>query len=198
MTGQEHGDKTGRRRHYDFTADPRYPSDFVGYSVSVLDELLERTVDQISDLPAEALAFQSQGVWFCLGWLPLHLAASEYYQINRLHKALTGGEVEPEPELTDRLAIGKLQSSGTVPEELHDAELLIDTMRRVRDQVTKPICESISDPDATLPGKRRLTTPRNVLMHLFWHWTYHSGHIGLMRLEWGSDYEWTMAEAPAT
>jgi hypothetical protein len=25
---------------------------------------------------------------------------------------------------------------------------------------------------------------------LAWHWTYHSGQIGLLRLLWGSDYQW--------
>ena len=35
-------------------------------------------------------------------------------------------------------------------------------------------------------------TVRGVLMHLVWHWTYHSGQVGLLRRLWGhARYKWT-------
>jgi uncharacterized damage-inducible protein DinB len=35
-------------------------------------------------------------------------------------------------------------------------------------------------------------TVRGVLMHLVWHWTYHSGQVGLLRRLWGQGrYKWT-------
>jgi uncharacterized damage-inducible protein DinB len=198
MTGEELGDKVGRPRRYDFTAESQYPSEVIGYSVSVLDELLERVVDQIDDLPPEAFAYRHEAVWFPLGWLPLHLAVSEYNQVRRMAAGIGVSAPEADRELDDRLAIGSIRSSGTVPEELHNAELLIRAMRRARGEITKPICREISDAHVPVSGAEVLSTPQSVLMHLFWHWTYHSGHIGLMRLEWGSDYEWKLAQTPAT
>jgi hypothetical protein len=32
---------------------------------------------------------------------------------------------------------------------------------------------------------------RDVLGHLIWHWSYHSGHIGAVTLELGYEYHWT-------
>jgi hypothetical protein len=67
---------------------------------------------------------------------------------------------------------------------------LIAVCRRVRDDVTLPYLKGVQDIDEARMGDG--TTVRGVLMHLTWHWIYHSGHIGLVRLEWGSDYTWTI------
>ena len=198
MTGNELGDKRGRPRRYDFAPDADCRNEFMAYSISALDELLERVVDQIEDLPGEAFAFCGEGVWFSLGWLPLHLAVSELNQTNKMARGLGKDTLELDPSFHARLRYGDLHADGSVPEELWDAGLMIDAMRRVRREVTVPFCKTISDPDQTLRGEDSLTSPRNVIMHQMWHWSFHSGHIGLLRLEWGSDYEWTMAPAPAT
>ena len=198
MTGAELGDKRGRPRRYDFKAPEGFASEAIGYSVSVLDELSERVIDQIDDLPPEAFAYRHPNVWFCLGWLPLHAARSELSQIQKLARRLTGTSLEVDDDLSAILAHGALDADGSVPAELQDAVVMVDAMRRVRTEITTPFCRTISDPNATLEGAETLSTPQNVLAHLFWHWTYHSGHIGLMRLEWGSDYEWVMASAPVT
>lgn len=198
MTGKDIGDKRGRARRYDFTAAPEFRHPLIGFAVAALDELLERVVDQVDDLPPEAFRYVSPGGWFCLGWLPLHLAVSEYNVIRKMAARLGQEPVSAGAELETLLRYGALQSDGTTPENLKDARLLVDTMRTVRSEVTLPVCRTIRDPEETLPDAERLSTPRNVLMHLLWHWTYHSGHIGLMRLEWGSDYEWVMAPPPQT
>ena len=198
MTGTELGDKRGRPRRYDFTADPAYGSEFVGYTLAALDELLERVVDQINDLPHEALAFTSPHVWFPLGWLPLHLAASEHRLMEKVAEAVRGEALHIDPDLARALEGGYLESHGSIPSRLMHADALTDIMRQVRKDVTKPVCRDIEDANARIPEATALSTPRSVLMHLLWHWTYHSGHIGLLRLEWGSDYEWIMAPAPQT
>ena len=196
MTGKELGDKKGRPRRYDFVGAEGYSDAFAAYAVPVLDELLQRVVDQVDDLPSQAFAFTSAGSWFCLGWLPLHLAVSEYRQMQRLAAALGLPVPELDRAVLSRIEYGGLETSGAVPAEILQAPLLIDAMRRVRNHVTVPLARAISDSSRPIENAEKLSTPQNVLMHLIWHWTYHSGHIGLMRLEWGSDYEWVMAPAP--
>jgi uncharacterized damage-inducible protein DinB len=64
---------------------------------------------------------------------------------------------------------------------------------RVRHEVTLPGLSRIQDLDACLPDDPRQMTVRGVLWHLIWHWTYHSGQVGLLRRLWGSRYKWTFA-----
>ncbi len=47
-------------------------------------------------------------------------------------------------------------------------------------------------PDADAKLMEDGSSTRGVLMHLCWHWVYHSGHIGLLSFEAGYDYEWTV------
>lgn len=196
MTGKELGDKRGRPRRYDFHAQDGYRDTFAAYAVSALQELMERVIDQIEDLPPEAFGYTAPSSWFCLGWLPLHLAVSEHSQMVRLAEGL---DLPPPPldkQTLSALKYGALETDGTVPAELNRAPLLIAAMRAVRNSVTVAVCRRIPDAQRRLKDAGKLSTAQSVLMHQFWHWSYHSGHIGLMRLEWGSDYQWVMAEAP--
>jgi uncharacterized damage-inducible protein DinB len=68
---------------------------------------------------------------------------------------------------------------------------LVTLCQRVRDEITFPALAVLEDIDAVMPNQNRPMTPRGVLMHLVWHWTYHSGQIGLLRESWGSGYNWT-------
>ncbi len=196
MTGKELGDKRGRPRRYDFQAEDGYSDPFAAYAVSALQELLARVIDQIEDLPPEAFGYTAPSSWFCLSWLPLHLAASEHSQMLRLARGLGLALPQLEPQTLSALEYGALEADGTVPAGLNHAPLLIEAMQAVRRTVTAPLCRQIPDAQRQLKDAGKLSTPQSVLMHQFWHWTYHSGHIGLMRLEWGSDYHWVMAEAP--
>jgi uncharacterized damage-inducible protein DinB len=69
---------------------------------------------------------------------------------------------------------------------------LIALCQRVSAEVTMPALSTLQDIDAEVPDARRPMTVRGVLMHLIWHWTYHSGQVGLLRRLWGeSRYRWT-------
>jgi len=48
----------------------------------------------------------------------------------------------------------------------------------------------VEDIDEVLEKEGVTFTVRGVMGQLAWHWTYHSGQIGLLRLLWGSDYQW--------
>ena len=67
---------------------------------------------------------------------------------------------------------------------------LIDLCRRVRRELTYPALQSLTDIDAPIDDGQRTMTARGVLLHLTWHWVYHSAHIGLLRDLVGSGYTW--------
>ena len=61
--------------------------------------------------------------------------------------------------------------------------------------IPPPALAVLEDIDAEIDGGSRPLTARGVLMHLVWHWTYHSGQVGLLRRQWGElRYQWTFAQ----
>ncbi|MDA3948167.1 MAG: hypothetical protein PF508_02985 [Spirochaeta sp.] len=54
---------------------------------------------------------------------------------------------------------------------------------------------AVSEPDSPLGEEFSFATPREALTHMQWHWTHHSGHTGLLRLQRGDDYVWTMKKS---
>jgi uncharacterized damage-inducible protein DinB len=169
-----------------------------------MGELIERTADQVQDLSREALRFRPEGVHFSIARLVLHMTGSEYGQMRNL-LPVTGppGEgahsiekTEPqlEPDILSRLDHGVIDSTAAMPEKLFDAGLLVQTMRDVHQGFTIPVCRRVPDPEVRLAEACRFETPRDLIAHMNWHWTYHSGQVGLLRLQWGDDYVWTLAE----
>ena len=71
----------------------------------------------------------------------------------------------------------------------------VDDYRRLyadlRSGLTLPVLRSIADIHAEKESKGILISPAGVMAHLAWHWSYHSGHIGLLRMSVGYDYSWT-------
>ncbi len=176
--------KKGRLRRYDIAPLEGFASPDVAYVAAMLDELRERVYDQVIDLPQPALDYVSGQTRLSVGRLMLHVAWAELGWINRLAHG-SGPQ-----ELESKLSAGALASFGEAPPVVGPAAALIALCRRVRDEVTLPYLRAAPDID-----ERRLedgSTVRGVLMHLCWHWTFHSGHIGLLSFEAGYDYEWTV------
>jgi hypothetical protein len=73
------------------------------------------------------------------------------------------------------------------------AARMVEMCRRIRRHFTVPALRNGPDLDAETGARKGPPTVRAGLMHLIWHWTYHSGHIGLIRQLWGSEYNWTFA-----
>jgi uncharacterized damage-inducible protein DinB len=178
--------KTGRPRRYDLTKPRGYANQNVALAAGALDELRERVIDQIADLPQEALSFVPQKSTLSIAVLVVHMVWAEMNWVRRI----TGFEV-PEEMVTRLDTGGRAVPAGelVVPEE--NADALIDLCRRVRDEVTYPALADLEKIDEVLAGTPHPMTPQGVLMHLIWHWTYHSGQIGLLRELWGAGYTWT-------
>ena len=177
--------KISRPRRYDLRPVAGFANQDVALAVAALDELLERALDQFDDLPQEALNFVQQGTPLTIGALVVHLAWAEAGWV----KALTGCVIPD--ELNAQLEPGSLVPEGEGITTTQPAAELAALCRRVRAEIGYPALATITDADAVTETPQYPMTPRGVLMHLIWHWTYHSAHIGLLRELWGSDYTWT-------
>jgi uncharacterized damage-inducible protein DinB len=176
--------KEGRLRRFDMKPDPGAADATIGYYIAVFDELSERVFDQISDLPAEALSFVPEGSYLSIGKLVLHQALDEAQMVARM----AGAQVPP--DLAEALGGADRKGLSVPLDPPPTAAELIAICRRVREEMTRPLLGPLTDPDAPVDVDHGPDTVRRMLMHLVWHWIYHSGHIGLTRLLWGSDYNW--------
>ncbi len=150
-----------------------------------LRELAERVYDQIVDLPGEALDFCPAETKLTIGRLTAHLAWAEATWVSRIT-----GEAIPR-ELLGGLDVGALTAFDQPPVPAGTAAELIGFCRRVQETFSGPILSRVEDIGRPLQAGGRTVNARGVVTQLQWHWTYHSGQIGLLRLLWGSDYTWT-------
>jgi uncharacterized damage-inducible protein DinB len=156
------------------------------YAVALLDELLERLFDLITDLPQAALDYAPQGTTNSIGVLVLHMAGVEARWIAR------STQVSIPPDL-EQLLGPRRDACGDLPPSAVSADQLIALCHRVRHEVTEPALSSLPGIDIEIPDERSQMTVRQVLMHLIWQWTYHSGQVGLLRRLWGARYQWSLA-----
>ncbi len=195
--GRQIAGKQGRGRVYPRTSGWDCPSREIDEQLALTGELVERVVDQVNDLPPEGLSFRPAGAYFSIAKLVLHLAESERRQLSRVARALSAvtaieSNEALEPRVNEALTHSHMLSDEAVPDEFLDGAFLGEVMRSVFHTVTVPVCQAISAPDSPLGEQSSFATPREALTHMQWHWTYHSGQIGLLRLQWGDDYVWTM------
>lgn len=176
--------KRGRPRLYEFKAPAEYRDERIGRLAAAIREMRLRVYDQIEDLPRDALNFVSVNSTLSIGRLVLHMAYSELSQLRKFSR------MEIPPDLQEALTDGALEAFERAPAPSPPAHTLHELCERVWSEVTVPYLADVED-----INQARLedgSTLEAMLMHLIWHWIYHSGHIGLIRLEWGSDYEWVL------
>jgi uncharacterized damage-inducible protein DinB len=177
--------KAGRPRRYDLRPVPGFVSDDAAYAVAALDELSARLCDMIGDLEQDALDYIPPGTTNSIAMLVVHMAWAEAGWISRV----AGTSVDP--ELETLLLPGKQGSGGELLVSSYSVAELTALCHRVRQEVTIPALAVLDGIDCVVPDERRPMTARGVLMHLIWHWTYHSGQVGLLRRQWGARYQWT-------
>jgi uncharacterized damage-inducible protein DinB len=182
----------GRPRRYNLEtgvegiADPN-----LGYAAALLTEAADRLIDVITGVSNEALLYKPTPETPCIARFVIHMAWAETAWLTRI------SPVDASKALSDALAPGNLsilqgKTMTPLPPEV-SAAYLVDLILQVRRDVTAPAVRTITDLDSQVldgPGPR---TPRQALAHLVWHWTYHSGQVGLLRLQSGSDYTWSFA-----
>ena len=179
--------RPSRPRQYVLSPVPAIAHPQAAYAAAAIDELRERLVYIIQDLPQEAMDFVPEGAGNTIAMLAVHMAWAEASWVAR-----ATGQAIP-ADLNEALQPGKQGPSGDLTAYSNDAASLIALCGRVRQEVTLPVLSKVQDLDARLEGDPQNMTVRAVLWHLIWHWTYHSGQVGLLRRLWGSRYKWTFA-----
>lgn len=180
--------RQGRPRKYDFAPLPGFKNRDAAYLAACLDELRERLIDTVKDLAPQALDFVPDNGGNSIATLCVHMASAEAGWVAKASGAELPADLKAAFEPGQHGGDGELQGK---PPGGSDAQALTALIRRVRDEVTIPIVSKLEDIDAERPSGRGPITIRGVLMHMVWHWTYHSGQAGLLRRLGGPRYQWT-------
>jgi uncharacterized damage-inducible protein DinB len=178
------GGRLGRPRRYSLQPPAGFANTELAHAVAQLQELAERVYDQIVDLPADALDYTAQDTPLSISMLVLHMAWAEAWWLRRI----TGLKIPD--SLNGEIQKGSLGNIGGPPPSGYAASTLIEICRSVQRDCSQPRLREIEDIDEVLEKEGVTFTVRGVMGQLAWHWTYHSGQIGLLRLLWGSDYQW--------
>ncbi len=176
--------KAGRPRRYALEPPAGFADIESAHQVAMLQELAERVYDQINDLPSEALDYTPGDTKLSIARLVLHLVWAETTWVRRI-----SGRQLPQA-LADRIQPGSLERFGEQPPAGYAAAELIDLCRQVQKGYSEQALRGVQDIDSVFRRDGRTYSVRGVMGQLAWHWTYHSGQIGLLRLLWGSDYQW--------
>jgi len=183
--------KQGRIRRYDLPAPAGFRSQELAALVATMQEMAERVYDQVDDLPREALEYSPGQTRLSIGRLVVHLAWAEAVWVPRL----VGKTADP--ALEKRLRAGSLERFAEPPGPSEQAGELIALCRRVQQEHSLPILRMIADLDTPIEWNGRRISVRGIVGQLTWHWIYHSGQIGLLRFECGSDYVWRSGDMVA-
>jgi uncharacterized damage-inducible protein DinB len=184
--------KQGRMRQYDLAPLPGFRNRELAALVATMQEMAERVYDQVDDLPREALDYTPGETRLSIGRLLVHLAWAEATWVPRLvGKAIA-------PELEKQVQGGSLELFSQAPAAAGEAAALIALCRSVQHQHSEPILRPIADLDAPIEWSGRRISVRGIVGQLTWHWIYHSGQIGLLRFECGSDYQWRSGDMVAS
>lgn len=178
--------RPGRPRRYDLKPPTGFARRDAARAFAALNELTLRLLDLIADLPPAALRFSPLRDGNTIGMLVLHMAVSEAHWIARV----TG---QPIPAaLAERLAPGLQTARGELKRVNPNRRALLRICCRVR-RLTRRRLAALTALDREVSAGRMRITARGVLAHLLWHWTYHTGQVGLLRRLCASRYKWTFS-----
>jgi uncharacterized damage-inducible protein DinB len=183
--------KAGRPRRYALEPPAGFVDIELAHQVAMLRELAERVCDQISDLPEEALDYTPGDTKLSISRLVLHLLWAETTWVRRI------SGLELPQTLADSIQPGGLEQFGEQPPTGYTAAGLIDLCRTTQNSYSEQALREVRDIDSVRKSDGSTYSVRGVMGQLVWHWTYHSGQIGLLRLLWGSDYQWRSEEIVA-
>ena len=175
--------KQGRPRRFDFGVPGDASGQELSFLLGFLDELVVRVEDQVVHLPASALNFTGPNSTLSIGRLILHLISAD---LTMLGKAVPG---VAEPEYQARLGKVSAQDFASEPGDLWFAPEILTAHAAFRRTHFLAQCRGTDFLDRTV-DHIACRTNRELLAHVAWHWSYHSGQIGLIAMEAGFDYVW--------
>jgi uncharacterized damage-inducible protein DinB len=180
-----HTPKSGRPRRYDLRPDADIANPEVAQVLAALDELSARLFDLTADLPQQVLDFVPAGATNSIAMLVVHMAWAEAHWVTLATQTPIPNDLRP------LLSAGKQGPSGELSPFSGSAAELLALCKDVRERVTKPALTPLQDVDVMILDSTHAMMVRGVLLHVLWHWTYHSGQVGLLRRLAGARYQWT-------
>jgi uncharacterized damage-inducible protein DinB len=177
--------KKGSPRRYKLEPVADFKNRELAMETAALIELSERVVDQIEDLPPVAMTHAVGETGLTIGWLAVHMIWAECGWTER-----ASGRAIP-VDIVAALKGADLGSYGATAGSFSDPSAITRLYDRARGEFTLPALREVVDIDRGFESRNMQVNVRGIMAHLVWHWTYHSGQIGLIRLMWGSDYAWS-------
>ena len=176
-----------RGRRYDFSPLPGFKNGEAAMMTAILEEAAERLFDVLSYTDATMLHFIPTGSYLSIATLAKHMAVCDAIQVQRI-----SGKKAPDEMLAllGDASPGSLKNSKQGDET---ADGLVAAIRELRSSYILPNLATVEDIDTLIEPRGGIDTVRKILMHLIWHWTYHSGQVGLTLLQAGYDYTWAFA-----
>ena len=177
-----------RGRKYTFSPTAGFKNSDVAVAAAMLIEAGERVYDVLSNVDDQKLHYVPEGSYLSIAKLVKHMAWAEMGWLSRLC------EKKPPEELTALLGDPAPQKLANQAEGGETAEQLVTGIKKLRSEFSVPALAGIEDFDAPFDAEKGPNSVRQVLSHLLWHWTYHSGQVGITLLQAGYDYQWSFAE----
>lgn len=146
------------------------------YDLSLLTELRHRVADQIKDLPEEVGNRRPPGVKNSIHFLVWHLCDGEGRWLSTFDAGLK--------EAYAAIFIPPFTKDDPIPRAALDG--VFESSKRLLGLYAE------SGRPRTIPP--RFGHERAALAHLHWHWAYHCGQIGLLRVMLGYPYTWKFQE----
>lgn len=152
---------------------PRDHARFGPYALYVawLDEARERLADLVADVPQDVGNLVPDGGENSIWWLCQHLVWGERHWL---------AQVSGQPPLPAQPAPGTAL----------DGAAILATLPALQASTAVCLAAHHRGELAFVPAGP-FASLEPVLEHLCWHWTYHSGQVGLLRRLVGPRYRWT-------
>jgi len=181
-------EKTGRERHLIFR-DTDFTDPGTRWMFGMLLELGERVLDQVEHLPAAVLNTAPAGSYLTPARVVVHLVANDLRLLSPLLGPFEAPDYAADARKTAAADLITMDTKGIDPVDLLRRHLVFQrSLVHERGRAPGLLEEPVEHPAAA--------TKRDLLGHLIWHWSFHSGHIGAVTLEMGYEYLWTSAKRP--
>lgn len=176
------GERIGRARRYGFAPVSGFAHAFIAHAVAALEEASARHFDLISTLPDAILQADPGRGFKCIASCTAHMIWAEAMWLCEVT-----GHACP-----DRLA--ETLERGQRNESPPSLERLIEALEHTREDITYGQLMYLEDIDEEFSSSGHIISVRGLLMHLIWHWTYHTGQCSYFADADDRDYIWTFED----
>lgn len=178
--------KTSRPRSYRFKAADGFANLQVAEFDAALTECAERLHDLVYSLTSGQLCNAPAPAGFSIAQFVKHIIWGECQWIYKI------SDIEVPEALVQKTRGGNPADFSTMPAVDVTSDELCGLIHEGRYNYSREALKTIVDFHKEIDVTRGPADVREVLMHLTWHYTYHTGQIGLLRDFAGAEYTWLL------